>query len=154
MDNMHSKNKSLIYVLQAVVALSAIFLGGLIYILWRPAEPVFFEWIKWIGLENGLEWARNNYFKLSEFVPDWIIYSLPAGLWAFAYSFIIFRIWNRNQSILRIFWISTIPVLIFGFELLQLTNFLRGTYSFPDLVISALGILAGYFLALKFNKLR
>lgn len=149
---MHSKYKTAIYVSQTLIALLPIILGGLIYILWRPVDAVFFEWIKMLGFEEMLHWREHNFSEFSSYSPQWIIYSLPDGLWAFSYTFIIIRIWSGINSKIKFFWIATIPLFIIGLEVLQLTNLVRGTFSIPDLIVSVFGILFGIFTASKITK--
>lgn len=150
---MHLKQKTSIHFFQAAIAILPLVPGALIYLYLRPVKPVFIEWLKLFGLENSHVLKHFNFTDSQMLIPDWIIFSLPSGLWAFAYSFIINRIWNLNNSKVRVFWIASIPVFIFGPEVLQLTHFLPGTYSFFDMVFSAVGMLAGYIIALKLNRL-
>jgi hypothetical protein len=120
-----------------------IFSGGLIYILLRPEEPVFFDWFKSAGLEDLLFKIRQYSLSFNLYVPDWFIYSLPNGLWAFSYSVIITVIWWGSKSHLKYFWIASIPVFNLGFEFMQYSGILRGTFCIPDMVFSVLGIIAG-----------
>jgi hypothetical protein len=93
--------------------------GGLIYIYLRPYH-----------LENQL-------------FPDWMVYSLPNGLWAFAYALIITRIWGRNKSWPRIIWLASIPALVLGFETLQFWGIVHGTFCLQDLALGLTGIILG-----------
>jgi len=127
--------------------------GGIIYILLRPSEPVFFSWLKFIGLEDFLFYAREKTLSFGPFLPDWFIYSLPNGLWAFSYSFIITVIWWNSKSRLKIFWMASIPILVFGFEVFQYLEILNGTFCIRDIVFCVLGILAGITLGIKTNKI-
>lgn len=43
---------------------------------------------------------------------------------------------------MKYFWFMSIPVLIFGFEILQFTGALRGTFCLIDIIWGAIGILA------------
>lgn len=143
MKNIQHKFGLELKVINTILIVFPLLLGGAVYILLRPAEPLFFEWIKIIGLEDWLYLLRNNKFISSFTFPDWFIYSLPSGLWAFSYAFIIAGIWSDKNSILKYFWLATIPVLVFGFEFLQLSHLVKGTFSIPDLVFGFIGILSG-----------
>ncbi len=121
--------------------LLALVTGGFIYILLRPVEPVFFSWIRTIGLESLLAAARGQ--------PDpprglssWMVYSLPNGLWAFAYTFLMISLWRSSRSVVKYIWYLSIPLLVFGFEILQLSG-IRGTFCWNDILLGALGILTG-----------
>jgi hypothetical protein len=131
---------------------SAIFLGGMIYILFHSSEPFFFSWIRSSGLNNWLNLARSRSLVISGHLPLWILYSLPDGLWAFAYALLIAGIWWRSSSWLKYFWMSTIPLLVIGSELLQYVEIIPGTFCLQDLTFEILGIIAGIGLAIKTTK--
>lgn len=138
MANVFSWSRPVIWSTLAVLA------GGLIYILFRPSEVVFLQWFHTIGAENWLEATRENSLSLSDALPNWLVYSLPNGLWAFAYTLIILIIWKESNSNLRFLWYLSIPILVFGFELLQLTTALPGTFCRYDLIWGAMGIAVGF----------
>jgi hypothetical protein len=77
---------------------------------------------------------------------------LPDGLWAFAYAVLITGIWIRNNSGLKYFWMSTIPVLVIGLELLQYTGMVKGTFSFQDIAFEISGLLFGIYTGIKITK--
>jgi hypothetical protein len=120
----------------------ALIAGGLIYVLLRPAEPVFFKWMAAAGFENWLTDLRAGSLFTGFLLPEWMVYSLPNGLWAFAYTSLVLVIWNGSREAARYFWFLSIPVLVFGFELLQLSGTVQGTFCLIDIVFGALGSLA------------
>ncbi len=130
----------------------AIFAGGLIYILFRPVEPLFLNWFSTVGIENWLYTVREKSLSICSFLPQWIVYSLTSGLWAFAYTLIVLVIWRGSRSFLKYFWFLSIPVLVFGFEVLQLTGALQGTFCLNDILWSAIGITFGLITAHIINR--
>ena len=125
----------------------ALLLGGSIYIFLRPSDFVFFNWIRAIGLENILDPGID---PLSHWLfPDWFVYSLPDGLWAFAYACLIIWIWSGTRSWIRNIWILSMPLSIFTSEGLQYLGIIRGTACIKDLLAGLLGI----FLAIILSKL-
>jgi hypothetical protein len=132
-------NHLLIYALSAV----SVFLGGVIYILYRPEKAGFFKVFDFIGLEKWSDLVREKTISVGQYLPEWFVYTLPNGLWAFAYSLLIMTIWRRSKSLLKYFWFATIPVLIFGFELLQSTGTIPGTFATGDIISGFAGIIAG-----------
>ena len=124
----------------------ALTLGGFIYIFLRPAEPVFFNWIKAAGFDQTLDIARSHLPLADKFLPDWFIYSLPNGLWAFAYALLISSIWIENNSWLRFLWMASIPVLVLGYEYLQYPGILPGTFCRSDLLMGLVGMLFGMLI--------
>ncbi len=135
----------------SLIPILALILGGSIYIYLRPSEHVFFNWIRAIGLENLLGSGIHPLSHLS--FPDWFVYSLPNGLWAFAYTFLIRWIWAGNRSWIRIVWMVSIPLLVFGFEGLQYLDIIQGTACVQDLLAGLLGISLGIIvIKLTFNS--
>lgn len=135
------------------IAALALVLGGAIYIFLRTSDFVFFRWIEFIGFGNWLETAREHALTDDSRFPVWIIYSLPSGLWAFAYAVIITTIWSRNRSWIRFVWMASIPILVFGFEILQYAGILPGTFCIQDLVLGMIGIILGILLGKNTHKL-
>ncbi len=130
----------------------AVFAGGLIYILFRTTEPLFFNWFSQLGIENWIYSVREKSLIIYSFLPQWIVYSLANGLWAFAYTLIVLCIWTGSNSFLKYFWFFSIPVLVFGFEVLQLTGDLQGTFCLNDILWSAIGITIGFITASVINR--
>jgi hypothetical protein len=131
----------------------ALLTGGIIYILFRTSEPVFFNWIRASGLDNWLSFARNSSLSLTPDLPDWIVYSLPNGLWAFAYALLITVIWKGSNSWLKHFWMASIPILVLGFEILQLAGIIPGTFCIQDIAFGIVGLTVGIFVGIKIFKM-
>lgn len=130
-------------------AFLAVVTGGAIYILFRPVEPLFFSWANEVGAGNMLSNIRRFTLPLKGYIPEWILFSLPNGLWAFAYVLILATIWSGSKSGLRYLWYATIPVLVLGYELLQLTEILTGTFCLLDFAFGLAGIIIGIRIGLK-----
>jgi len=130
----------------------AFLLGGFIYILYRPSEHLFFSWFSSLGLDNLFESIRNHSLSTSSRLPDWVVYSLPNCLWAFAYALLITSLWSGNRSWIKYVWMSSIPVLVVGFEVLQYTGTIRGTFCIQDLVMGIVGITLGCIIGIKLKK--
>lgn len=129
-----------------MVALLAIVLGGLLYILFRPAQPVFFGWMSVAGFGIMLETIRQHSLALTPMLPGWVVYALPQGLWAFAYALIIAGIWKNQHIWVSYLWLSTIPLMAIGFEVLQFAGVVRGTCCLQDLLFGMGGIVLGVMI--------
>ena len=140
---------SRLYIVLSAFALS---LGGIIYIFLRKSDHVFNSWMNTAGLDNWVNFAKYNSPTLSLFLPEWIVFSLPHGLWAFAYALIITGIWAESKSWLRYFWMASIPILVLGFELLQYAGIINGTFCIQDLALGVAGLILGYILGNKIIK--
>jgi hypothetical protein len=120
--------------------------GGLIYILLRPSEHGFFSWINALGLDRWFNHARSLSPSFSHLLPDWFVFSLPNGLWAFAYALLITGIWSGSKSWLRYFWLASIPVLVLGFEIMQYPGIIPGTFCIQDIALGLIGLAFGIFI--------
>ena len=140
---------SRLYIILSVFALS---LGGTIYIFFRTSEHVFFGWIRAVGLDHWFNLVRDHSLSSSLFIPEWFIFSLPNGLWAFAYALLITSIWSGSKSWLRHLWMASIPILVLGFEVLQYAAIIHGTFSIQDLVFGMAGLIVGIIIGTKIIK--
>ena len=66
-------------------------LGSFIYILFRSKHLLVFHWFNSLGLYPVILTARQ-YFNIYEQIPAWLIYSLPNGLWAYSFMFLIINL--------------------------------------------------------------
>ena len=105
-----------------------------------------FDWIRFLGFKESLDFLRNDFSILKSFIPNWVLFSLPDGLWVYSFSSAIIIIWNDNRKVLIL--LLSIP-LIFGpaVELLQLLNLFKGTFDIKDLIIT----IVAFILSLNFN---
>ena len=130
----------------------AILLGGLIYILFRPSKPIFFHWISTAGMDSWLNFVRHGSLSLSKTLPEWVVFSLPNGLWAFAYAILITSIWSKSDSWLKYFWMGSIPILVLGFETFQYAGILPGTFCLQDIAFGCIGLISGILLGIRITK--
>jgi hypothetical protein len=132
--------------LSLALAGSSLILGAMLYVMLRSADPVFFRWIRFLGFGDKLTNLREHSLTWVHIFPSWFIYSLPNGLCAFAYTLIVFAIWLGSSFWVRYIWYATIPLLVFGFELLQLTGIISGTFCLWDMAFGAGGIFIGWLI--------
>jgi hypothetical protein len=130
----------------------ALLFGGMIYILFRPSEPVFFNWILDAGFDTWFNMTRHGSLPLGHLLPGWFVYSLPNGFWAFAYALIITAIWSGSKSWLKYIWMATIPILVLGYEMLQYPGIIPGTFCIQDMALGIAGMVTGIIIGLKTIK--
>jgi len=130
----------------------ALLLGGVIYLLFHASEPVFFKWIHASGPGSWLEPVRHRSLSLIPHLPGWIVFSLPAGLWAFAYALAITAIWAGSRSVQRYFWMASIPVLVIIAEVLQYAGIVHGTFCIQDLILGMAGLVLGIITGILITK--
>jgi hypothetical protein len=135
-----------------LLAVCALFTGGAIYLLWRQDTLLFLSWLDAVRLSAPAETVRAYSLPLYPYLPDWIVYSLPNGLWAFSYALFISYIWRDNDNPLKYMWYASVPALCIGWELLQYTGTIAGVFCYNDLALSAAGVGLGLFIGCTVNK--
>lgn len=99
-------------------------LGMFIYYFTRPHSIYFLSWIDYIFPLQKTE-------KI--LLPYWVVYHLPDGLWAFAFSSVFLIIWERKVNQKNIIWLLT-PLIIAIFLEIR-----YGTFDYTDLCFIIIG---------------
>lgn len=121
------------------ISVLMLFMGGMLYLLFRDNSLLMFEWVRSVGLENSLNYARENTSWL--FISDWVKYSLPDGLWCASYILLMASIWSNKKFLIRFIWTISLPCIAVITELLQLFGNMIGTYDTFDLICYIIPIL-------------
>lgn len=106
-------------------------IGSFIYIGWRSTDLLAFRWLELLGLSSIV-------FRPELSLPDWVLFSLPDGCWAYATTSWMLLIWKRLT-----YWAWLVPVLAIGSELGQMFGVVPGTYQTLDVIFYA----GAFFLA-------
>ena len=107
----------------------------IIYILFRKETLLVFKWIENIGLFNMTCLFRENFLWIHKFIPDFVLYSLPDGIWVYSSTYALILIWGCNyNNKSSLFWILSPIVCCFSVEILQGIGFVKGTFCFIDLI--------------------
>ena len=127
--------RKVVTVLLAIVTLLS---GGMVYLLFRPDYLLMFDWLRFIHLMGFLECIRST----SHWLPEWIEYALPDGLWIFSYTLIIGCIWNFD---IKKAWIAilVLPLIAIIDESLQYFQLVAGTFDVLDIIAYASASLLG-----------
>ena len=85
-------SKSDIYTIKrkTYILLSALLIsiGELVYILYRPLTLYMFKPLELMGLLDDVRALRSaHWLPPIETVPEWVVYSLPDGMWLLSYMF-------------------------------------------------------------------
>ena len=128
-----------------------IFVGGIIYICFRSLSLRMFDWFDFIGFSEIILDIRELFLEIS-FLPNWFYYSLPDGLWTYAFTSSFIIIWGINNPVLK-YWLVIPFILSLVPEMLQLFNLFPGTFDLNDLIFMSIGfissILVFYFTEKK-----
>ena len=82
-----------------------LFLGGLLYISFRSSTLKMFTWFKYVGIENYILYLRQEISNLKLYLPQWIYFSLPDGLWVYSFTSALLIYWNNETKKVK-FWLS------------------------------------------------
>lgn len=115
-----------------LIATSALFLGGLIYISCRSETLLMFASFEGLGLRQAISSIRRATACTSAALPLWTIYSLPNALWLFSGLLIIEEIWGSQFKGDKSFWLASLWLLAFGSEFAQGVGLLPGTFDWQD----------------------
>ena len=122
-----------------------LFVGCLIYLFFRDDTLKMFIWFDSAHLSLPLSEIRATTLPLSKHFPDWVLYSLPDGLWLFSFLTILMAFWNNIISIQNIFWLCSAPLVALTTEFGQLFCLVPGTFDPIDVIF----YLAGTYLPLR-----
>ena len=105
------------------------FVGASVYLLFRTRSLLVFHWVEAIGLQGHLTVLRDAVSDVQ--LPQWLLYSLPDGLWVYATTSWMVLIWREPRSWL---WLSTGVLLAVGAEAGQAVGCIPGTYQHLDML--------------------
>lgn len=129
-----------------ILSFTTLFIGGVLYLMYRSECLVMFDWCKAIGIYPFIKQLRPQ----GDF-DSWWFYSLPDGLWLFSYIILIGAIWTFDMRKSLLFSVPLIVIAI-GSELLQIPHIVRGTFDIIDLLCYIAGSVIGFFYIKKLNK--
>lgn len=118
--------------------------GALIYIFYRPKNLLMFDWLNFLGFKDSLNSLRPTAQQQFSRIPEWVIYSLPDGLWVLSYTFLMSLIWASEQRIIKPFFIFFGLIFSLSLELGQYFKIIPGNFDFNDLIFINLGFLIPY----------
>lgn len=83
----------------------------------------------------------QSYFEfLKDILPEWFLYSLPDGLWSYAFtSYFVIRLHFDENSLGKICYLVFCPLLSIIFELGQNYYIFPGTFDYTDLWLQVMG---------------
>ncbi len=132
-------NQNIGRVLKVIVAVGALTLGGLIYVIFRSGHLLMFHWFDTLGLTDFIARLRMDYGSTN--LWDWMNYNMPAGLWLFSYMFIIDALWNDYKNRTFKCFVYALPIAAIFSELLQLLKILPGTFDVMDVISYSISII-------------
>ena len=115
-------------------------IGAAIYLFFRTTSLLVFEWLRAVSLFELTLTARGLLSGIS--LPNWLLYSLPDGLWVYAVTSWMILIWDRNPPLP---WLFVGVALGVGGEFGQAIAIVPGTYQHLDMLFYIAGFFAACF---------
>ena len=142
-------NKYINFAIKSMVSFGLLFLGGSIYILFRPKSLQMFNWIDNLGLTNLVNRLREDVSELS--LGHITLYSLPDGLWLASYIIMVNAIVPKEHNSNLLFWSFLLPAIAIVFEILQIPGIICGVFDIYDLICYLIPLIINV-IYLKYEK--
>ena len=125
--------------------------GGMLYLLFRSRQVLLLYILDATPLSHSISQMRG---MASAWQPsEWVVYSLPGGLWSAAYIMVIHSLMHNLETRILWKWASVIPLLGAFSELGQALHLIPGTFDMADLVCYMLPfIIYSFYLKLKIYR--
>lgn len=121
-----------IYKKDWLVALLLILTGGMIYVLYRPENLLFFRVTDSLGITPLIDILRSNSSRVM--LPSFIVNSLPAGLWTASYLLMMYFTTKFHTRRIRLMLALPLPISAIALEFMQLWGWCPGTFDMYDLI--------------------
>lgn len=133
-----------------ILASLSLVVGGSIYIIFRPLTLNMFGWFETLGISS----LTSNYRELASYVSlnDFVLYSLPDGLWITSYLFIVNIVIPSEHKIELLFWIFLLPIISVLSEFMQFLNLIEGQFDVYDVICYILPLTINLII-LKYERI-
>ena len=122
------------------VGMLLLFMGGMIYVLYRPQTLLLFHVAGGLGMTDLIgQWRQ---MATAWHPAAFTVYCLPAGLWALSYVLIVGTLAQGLPAIRRWVAVFFIPLLGIASEVMQAMGIVPGTFDWTDLTLYALPLIA------------
>ena len=133
------KHDSEILIARPRLAAILLMFGGYIYLAYRDKSLIMFQWVSSLHLDGAIEYIRRDY--RTDCINEWLVYSLPDGLWISSFIIIMYCVWRKAKKKERMTWVLSLPLAALVSEIMQLFGWLIGTFDWVDFVCYAIPIL-------------
>ncbi len=112
-----------------------IFIGGIIYVLFRSDTLLMFRWFEFLKLDKLIYSLREYTFSYRKYIPESVLFSLPDCLWVYSFTMFL-SFYFKNIFLIKIPCIGSVLT-----EIGQLW-FVPGTFDILDVLymLAATGI--------------
>lgn len=144
--NQDNKNCRVSYNFILIFVIIPMLLGGMVYITFRSDSLLMFRWFDFLGLTSLVKDMRDLFGFLIYYLPDWVIFSFPDGVWVFSLTAFMAGIWRNGPKSSRLIWCSIGPLIGIGGEVAQYFSFIKGTFDIDDLAINLIASVSAFYL--------
>ena len=132
----------------------------LIYLLFRSRKLFYYQIIELMNLDTHVGAIRKVVWVYRKYIPNWVIYSLPDGLWLFSMGVSILHnrvFYKKAQNIFNIIFFTMIGIEVFQGIYGGHGTFI-GTFDGADVICYIIGYIMasilGYLNWIKISKER
>ncbi|MEN9443119.1 MAG: hypothetical protein RIS47_9 [Bacteroidota bacterium] len=123
-------------------------LGTWLYLAYRSTQIRVFGWANTLALQTQIQQIRH---LKPESLPDWVVFSLPAALWVFAWIYAMAYVWRFQTSKAARYWRYAAATLALASELAQAVQLIAGHFDTTDLVCMFVATIIA-FTAIHFRQ--
>ncbi|MGL4633930.1 MAG: hypothetical protein ACRCUO_05325, partial [Cetobacterium sp.] len=98
------------------IVLASFALAVLIYLLFRSRKLFYYQIVELMNLDSHVGSIRKVVWVYRKHIPNWVIYSLPDGLWLFSMGVSILHnrvFYKKAQNIFNIIFFTMIGIEVF-----------------------------------------
>jgi len=98
------------------IVLVSFALAVLIYLLFRSRKLFYYQIVELMNLDSHVRSIRKVVWVYRKHIPNWVIYSLPDGLWLFSMGVSILHnrvFYKKAQNIFNIIFFTMIGIEVF-----------------------------------------
>lgn len=137
------------------IVLSSFALAVIIYLLFRSRKLFYYQIVEMMNLDPHVRSIRKIVWVYRKYIPNWVIYSLPDGLWLFSMGVSILHnrvFYKKAQNIFNIIFLIMVGIEIFQGIFGGHGTFI-GTFDGADVICYTIGyIIASLLSYLNWKK--
>jgi hypothetical protein len=108
------------------------------HIIYHVLLPLFVgTLIYWAARPTVLAFSPYHFspFVWAKYLPNWVVFNLPDGLWSYAFVSFTLILWQNNTSLTAELWLITAFLLGILLEIGQYFHWISGTFDWLDVLI-------------------
>ena len=131
------------------IVLSSFALAVIIYLLFRSRKLFYYQIVEMMNLDPHVRSIRKIVWVYRKYIPNWVIYSLPDGLWLFSMGVSILHnrvFYKKAQNIFNIIFVVMVGIEIFQGIFGGHGTFI-GTFDGADVICYTIGYIVASLLS-------